>query len=290
MRSSSPASRGSRGRSRRRPASSAESVTRTAISTIVCRSCRAPSSRGRSRPCGRRRRVAGSRFVGGLRRCIAHRGTLRGGHRYPAVRSPPAAWIPTPELAATSNVGRFMAAHGFTELRGAAPAVDRRPGVVLGRGRQRSSGCRSRRRTPRCSTSRAGSSGRPGSPAVGSTPRRCASTAGPTTRPGHAIILWEGEEGATPFRDLRRAAHDDRRDRRRARGTGVGDGDAVGVFLPMLPETVATVMAIGQARRHLPPGVLRVRRRGGRGPARGGRGEGARHRRRPTRGEARSCR
>ena len=27
-----------------------------------------------------------------------------------------AAWTPTPELAATSNVGRFMAAHGFDDF------------------------------------------------------------------------------------------------------------------------------------------------------------------------------
>lgn len=59
-------------------------------------------------------------------------------------------------------------------------------------------------------------------------------------------ISWEGEEGnirSLSYAELRiltdRIAHG-------LAARGVGDGDAVGVFLPMLPETIATVMAVAK--------------------------------------------
>lgn len=59
-------------------------------------------------------------------------------------------------------------------------------------------------------------------------------------------VVWEGEEGDTrtlSYAELRELTD------RIAHGLcarGIGAGDAVGVFLPMIPETVATVMAIAK--------------------------------------------
>ena len=61
--------------------------------------------------------------------------------------------------------------------------------------------------------------------------------------PDAPAVLWEGEEGSVrrmTYRELRamtdRLAHG-------LASLGVGDGDAVGIFLPMSPEAVASVMA-----------------------------------------------
>jgi acetyl-CoA synthetase len=61
--------------------------------------------------------------------------------------------------------------------------------------------------------------------------------------PGASAVVWEGEDGATTtwsYADLRRET--DRLSRALHR-MGVSSGDPVGIFLPMLPETVAAVMA-----------------------------------------------
>ncbi|MGH2722743.1 MAG: AMP-binding protein [Actinomycetota bacterium] len=61
--------------------------------------------------------------------------------------------------------------------------------------------------------------------------------------PGAVAIVWEGEDGAVrrvTYAELRdtadRVAHG-------LRSLGVGRGDAVGIFLPMAPETVAATLA-----------------------------------------------
>ena len=61
--------------------------------------------------------------------------------------------------------------------------------------------------------------------------------------PDAPAVVWEGEDGATvtwSYTELRRQT--DRLARALGR-LGIGSGDAVGIFLPMLPETVAAVMA-----------------------------------------------
>ncbi|MEX2459614.1 MAG: AMP-binding protein [Actinomycetota bacterium] len=61
--------------------------------------------------------------------------------------------------------------------------------------------------------------------------------------PDKPAVIWEGEEGATrtvSYRDLREVAD------RLAHGLeslGVGEGDAVGIFMPMTPEIVAATLA-----------------------------------------------
>ena len=66
--------------------------------------------------------------------------------------------------------------------------------------------------------------------------------------------------------------------RQRLRDAGVGVGDAVGVFMPMLPETVAGPPRRDGGRRGVPAAVLRLRRRRGGDAAPGRRGQGAAHR------------
>lgn len=62
--------------------------------------------------------------------------------------------------------------------------------------------------------------------------------------PDKAAVVWEGEDGAVrswTYRELR--AHADGL-AHLLRERGVGVGDRVGVFMPMLPETVAALMGI----------------------------------------------
>ena len=110
-------------------------------------------------------------------------------------------------------------------------------------------------RTPRCSTSRTGSRSRSGSPVVAPTSRSAASTAGPTipSAPREPAVVWEGEEGEVrtlTYVELRTLTD------RIASGLaarGVAAGDAVGLFLPMVPETVAAVFAVAKlGARFLP--------------------------------------
>jgi acetyl-CoA synthetase len=65
----------------------------------------------------------------------------------------------------------------------------------------------------------------------------------PSDRPA---IVWEGEDG-----DVRRWTYGELRAQAgglaaHLRAAGIGEGDAVGVFLPMVPETVATLLAVAQ--------------------------------------------
>ena len=158
-----------------------------------------------------------------------------------------AAWYPTPEMATTSNVGRFMAAHGFenfedlrrrsiddpewfwdsfiafTGIPFTTPYTD-----VL----DESGGIE-------WATWFTG--GQLNVAAV------CVDRwADNPNRRDHPAIEWEGEHGeprSMTYGELR-ILTDAIAGGLAARG--VSNGDAVGVFLPMLPETVATVMAVAK--------------------------------------------
>jgi len=65
-------------------------------------------------------------------------------------------------------------------------------------------------------------------------------------RPDEEALVWEGEDG-----EVRRFSRGDLRaevDRaaRAMAGLGVGRGDRVGIFLPMIPEAVIAVLAVGK--------------------------------------------
>jgi acetyl-CoA synthetase len=75
---------------------------------------------------------------------------------------------------------------------------------------------------------------------------------GPSLRDAEAIA-WEGDDGAARslsgaelVREVEAAAD-------RFASHGIGDGTRVGVFLPMLPETVITVLALGRLRAVFTP-------------------------------------
>ncbi|MDQ1401731.1 MAG: acetyl-CoA synthetase [Actinomycetota bacterium] len=64
--------------------------------------------------------------------------------------------------------------------------------------------------------------------------------------PEKPAVVWEGEEGEVrrwTYAELRRRvdalAH-------QLQGEGIGDGDGVGIYLPMVPETVAAVLAVAK--------------------------------------------
>ncbi|MEP6624368.1 MAG: AMP-binding protein [Acidimicrobiia bacterium] len=158
-----------------------------------------------------------------------------------------AVWYPTPELLTDSNVGRFMAAHGFTDFE-----VLRRRSIddpewfwaafvefvgipfpvpytaVLDESRG-------------IEWATWFTGGRLNVAAV------CVDRwADDPDRRDVPAVLWEGEDGvprSVTYGELR-IMTDAIAGGLAARG--VGEGDAVGVFLPMLPETVATVMAVAK--------------------------------------------
>ena len=99
------------------------------------------------------------------------------------------------------------------------------------------------------------------------------------TRTARALS-WEGEPGdvrTLTNSELRAAVE---RAARAFRALGVGPGDRVGIFLPMLPETVVTVLALGLLGAIYTPIFSGLRRAGGRESSRRLRREAARDGRR----------
>ena len=158
-----------------------------------------------------------------------------------------AAWKPTPELLTDSNVGRFMTLHGFTDFEDLRRRSIDEPewfwdafvafvnipfstayDAVL----DESQGIE-------WATWFTGGRLNVATACVD----RWANDPASKDRPA---VLWEGETG-----DPRSMTYAELRELTDAiagglAARGVGEGDAVGVFLPMLPETVATVMAVAK--------------------------------------------
>lgn len=59
-------------------------------------------------------------------------------------------------------------------------------------------------------------------------------------------LIWEGDDGATVRWSYRRLWEETNRTANALRELGIERGDRVGIFLPMLPETVAAVLACGK--------------------------------------------
>ncbi len=84
--------------------------------------------------------------------------------------------------------------------------------------------------------------------AAHSTTRPPPSTRGPQSDPDGAALTWEGEDGTVRrYTNAELRSEVDRAARMFAR-LGVGEGDRVGIFLPLLPETVISVLALGKLR------------------------------------------
>ena len=64
---------------------------------------------------------------------------------------------------------------------------------------------------------------------------------------GHrTAVIWEGDDGATRRLTFAGLAAETNRVANALRALDVGRGDRVGIFLPMMPETVMTVLACGK--------------------------------------------
>src|SRR4051794_15984618 len=59
-------------------------------------------------------------------------------------------------------------------------------------------------------------------------------------------VIWEGDDGAVRQLSFRQLQADVNRLANGLRDLGVNRGDRVGVFMPMLPETVIAVLALGK--------------------------------------------
>ncbi len=64
--------------------------------------------------------------------------------------------------------------------------------------------------------------------------------------PDQPAVTWEGEDGAVTTVSNAQLARAVEAAARRLAGLGVGEGDRVGILLPMLPETVVAVLAVAR--------------------------------------------
>ena len=122
----------------------------------------------------------------------------------------------------------------------------------------RSTGSAARRRPGR---QRRRPSGRPGGAAAPSTTPRPPSTARAARTRTASRSIWEGEDGEVRTLHQRGAARRGGPRRGHAPGPGVAAGDRVGICLPMLPETVVAVLALGKLRRSSRPSSRATARR-----------------------------
>ena len=66
------------------------------------------------------------------------------------------------------------------------------------------------------------------------------------TRRNQLAVIWEGDDGAVRHLSYRDLAAETNRLANALRALGIGKGDRVGIFLPMVPETVAATLACGK--------------------------------------------
>ena len=105
----------------------------------------------------------------------------------------------------------------------------------------------SRSPTSACSICPRGSPGRSGASGVEPISSSTAST--PTWRPRHGdrlAVIWEGEDGTVRRWTYGRLNSETCRLAGALRGLGLGRGDVVAIYLPMIPETVAAYLAIAK--------------------------------------------
>ncbi len=158
-----------------------------------------------------------------------------------------AVWTPTPEVAAASNVGRFMTEHGFSDFEALRARSVEDPAwfwdaFVRFAGIEFTTPY-----TQVVDTSRGIEWATWFTDGKVNLAHDCVDKWSEREDwRDRAAVVWEGEEGATralTYADLRVLTD------RIARGLaarGVGEGDAVGIFLPMVPETVATLLAVAK--------------------------------------------
>jgi acetyl-CoA synthetase len=154
-------------------------------------------------------------------------------------------WVPPPDAWPTTNVGRFGTAHGFTDLEGLRRRSIDDPewfwdAVVEHLGLPFATPYESVLDTSRGIPWATWFVGGKTNFALACCDRWADET------PDAVALVWEGEEGAVrqwTYRELRAQA-DGLANLLAA--SGVVERDAVGIFLPMVPETVAAVLAVAK--------------------------------------------
>ena len=160
---------------------------------------------------------------------------------------PDAAWRPAADAAAATRLGRFIRATGEPDLEALQRHAERDPGWFWGAAADDLRLDWQRRPTRTLDTSGGvewsrwwgGGSFNYASAAIDGRARR---------DPNGRALTWEGEDGTVRrFTNAELKVDVDRAAAMFAR-LGVKEGDRVGIFLPLLPETVMTVLALGKLK------------------------------------------
>jgi acetyl-CoA synthetase len=153
-------------------------------------------------------------------------------------------WSPTPEVRERSRIGRFMRAHGFTDF---AALVQRSvediewywDAVV------RDLGIRWMRPYTRVLDESRGPAWPRWFPGgLMNFADNCVDRHVDAGRGGAVAIVWEGDDGETRRMTYRELQVEVSRLANALARLGVGEGDRVGIFLPMLPETAVATLAV----------------------------------------------
>ena len=170
-------------------------------------------------------------------------------HKWPTFGRdvPGAAWKPAADAAIATRLGRFIRAAGERDLEALQSHAERDPAWFWGAAAEDLGFQWQRKPTQVLDASRgpewsrwwSGGAFNYASAAVD--PRAAAS-------PNGIALTWEGEDG-----DVRRVTNAELRSQVDGAAAmlarlGVGEGDRVGIFLPLLPETVISVLAIGKLK------------------------------------------
>ncbi len=158
-----------------------------------------------------------------------------------------AAWRPAPDAAANTRLGRFISHVGERDLEALQRRAERDPAWFWGAAAEDLQLHWQRPPSRVLDTdkgvewSRWWSGGAFNYAQAAVDPRAAANPAGPA-------VTWEGEDGTV--RRLTNSELKEQVDRAAAMiaGLGVGEGDRVGIFMPLLPETVITVLALGKLK------------------------------------------
>jgi acetyl-CoA synthetase len=160
---------------------------------------------------------------------------------------PDAAWRPGPDSAMSTRLGRFIRAAGETDLETLQRHAERDPAWFWGAAIDDLSFAWQRKPVAVMDTTRGvewarwWSGGAFNYAAAAVDPRAAVNPAGPA-------ITWEGEDEI-----VRRLTNEELKqqvDRAAAMiaRLGIGEGDRVGIYMPLLPETVITVLALGKLK------------------------------------------
>ena len=154
-------------------------------------------------------------------------------------------WRPTPEVAERSRIARFMRAQRIGSLAELQRPLRRRSRVVLGRGRARSGRALEpalHARARRLARGRRGRTWFPGGRL--NFTDNCVDRHVDAGRGGKPAIVWEGDDGQSRTLTYAELAGEVNRLANGLKALGVGEGDRVGIFLPMSPEAAIATLAV----------------------------------------------